>query len=399
MIPHLRQQFNAQFTAQKYERFLALLEQRCGTPVPFRNCETPLFLPRDIFEQMAVAGRELVAQLLDNAEYLAAANAAIPFGFHVAGDVGKPLFVQADFGLVRLDEGTLAPKLVEIQGFPSLYAYQPVLASCYCDAYGLDATLEALPGSLTEAAYDDILRQAIVGSHDPDNVVLLEIDPANQKTRADFLETERRYGVRTIDIRDVGQQGQSLFYSQGGRDVPIHRIYNRAIADELIRKKVELQFRAQDDLQVEWAGHPNWFFLISKFSLPWLRHPTVPKSWFLDRLDVDGLDAIPDDLRNFVLKPLYSFAGRGVIVGPSKADIDAVAAAERGQYILQERLEFVPTIETPHGATKCEVRVMYIYQEELIAVNTIIRMGRGSMMGVDQNRDLQWVGASAAFFE
>ena len=34
------------------------------------------------------------------------------------------MFVQADFGL----DQELRPPLVEIQGFPTLYAYQPLLA-------------------------------------------------------------------------------------------------------------------------------------------------------------------------------------------------------------------------------------------------------------------------------
>lgn len=391
MIPALRREFNARFTPGRYRRFLELLDARCGTPVRFRNSETPLFLPREVLDQMVRAGAEMVQQLLGNADYQKAAAAAIPAGYDTPGALGKPLFVQADFGLAASAEGALTPKLVEIQGFPSLYAYQPVLSRCYREAYALDPALEALPGALSEPAYDQVLRRAMVGEHDPENVILLEIEPWQQKTSPDFLETERRYAVRTVDIRDVRRRGRSLFYQRDGREVPIRRIYNRAIADELIRKQVALPFSFQDDLEVEWAGHPNWFFLISKYSLPWLRHPAVPRTWFLDQMP-----AIPDDLRQYVLKPLYSFAGRGVVVGPTRADIEAVA---RDQYILQERVDFVPTVETPHGATKCEVRIMYVYLEELRAVNTIVRMGRGSMMGVDQNRELEWVGASAAFIQ
>ena len=61
-------------------------------------------------------------------------------------------------------------------------------------------------------------------------------------------------------------------------------------------------------------------------------------------------------------------------------------------------MDFAPLIETPHGPTKAEIRMMYIWSEEgLRAVTTIIRMGRGKMMGVDHNRAMEWVGASAAF--
>jgi hypothetical protein len=85
-----------------------------------------------------------------------------------------------------------------------------------------------------------------------------------------------------------------------------------------------------------------------------------------------------------------------VVIGPTREQIDTVKHPEH--YILQERMTFAPLIETPFGLTKAEVRVMYIWLDELRAVTTIIRMGRGKMMGVDQNRDMEWVGASAGFF-
>ncbi len=104
---------------------------------------------------------------------------------------------------------------------------------------------------------------------------------------------------------------------------PSERIYNRAIVDELERKQVKLAFDWRDDLDVEWAGHPNWYFRISKFSIPYLQHASVPKTWFLDRLK-----EIPADLENYALKPLYSFAGLGVIIAPKKEDIAAIPCRE-----------------------------------------------------------------------
>jgi len=395
MIPELRRDFNAHYTPAKYREFLRLLDERSGTHVKFRNCETPCFFPRDLIDQMARSGRELLEQLVGNAEYLAAANRAIPPEFRAPRDSAHPLFVQADFGVVRQPDGSLQPKLVEIQGFPSLYLYQPVLAQVYIDAYGLDSHLSSLLDGLNGSSYVDLVREAIVGGQNPENVVLLEIDPGEQKTLPDFLLSERICGIRTVDIREVRKQGNRLYYELDGRRVPIHRIYNRAIADELIRKRIQPEFDFRDDLDVEWAGHPNWFFRISKFSIPWLyalRHPSVPKTWFLDQVK-----DIPGDLENYVLKPLYSFAGLGVTIGPTSADIENVPHSLRSEYILQERMHFEPVIATPFGLTKAEVRIMYIWLDKLRPVTTIIRMGRGKMMGVDQNRDLEWVGASAGF--
>jgi hypothetical protein len=230
-----------------------------------------------------------------------------------------------------------------------------------------------------------------VAGHDPANVVLMEVHPEEQKTRPDFLLTEKLLGIRTVCITKISKHGRRLFYEEAGRQIPIKRIYNRTIVDELERKGVSVPFDFRDDLDVEWAGHPNWYFRMSKYSIPYLKHPSVPRTWFLDQLP-----EVPPDLENFVLKPLYSFAGLGVVIAPTRADIDAIPAAKRSEYILQERMNFTPVVETPHGATKVELRIMYVWLDQLKPVLTIVRMGRGLMMGVDQNKNMQWVGSSAA---
>ncbi|MCU1234938.1 MAG: hypothetical protein JWP63_2905 [Candidatus Solibacter sp.] len=385
MIPSHRQQFNREYSEAKYARFLALLEARCGGAVLFRHSETPCFLPGSLVSTLARYGSEMVEQLLANPQYQADSRAAIPPEYRVPNEDPRPLFVQADFGL----DADLKPQLVEIQGFPTLYCYQPLLAEAYREAYGIDASLGALPKGMDAAEYRAVLRQAIVGDHDPENVVLLEIDPAHQKTRHDFLLTEQEFGVRTVDIASVVKQGNRLFH--GG--VPIERIYNRAIVDELVRKQIPMAFDFRDELDVEWAGHPNWFFRLSKFSLPYLDHIAVPKTRFLS--DAGTVD----DPERYVLKPLYSFAGAGVIIGPTAEQLAVVPAEQRSQYILQERVDFRAVIDTPFGATKLEIRIMYVWLDRLRAVNTIIRMGRGSQMGVDHNKGFAWVGASAAFID
>ena len=379
MVPELRKRFNQSFTPEKYQRFLAKLARRCGTAIAFRNCETPCFFPAALIEKMSRYGRELAAQLLANPEYLAASSASIPAAYNVPNEAPRPLFLQVDFGIDCAGE----PKLVEIQGFPSLYAYQPVVAETYRDVYGLDPALRYF---LSDRDYWAMLRKAILGDCDPENVVLMEIDPRNQKTLPDFLMTEKYCGIRTVSLCDIRKRGNRLYHG----DVPIHRIYNRVIVDELERKQIRPPFDFRDPLDVQWAGHPNWYFRLSKFSLPYLRHPAVPKTWFLDQLREP-----PADLENYVLKPLYSFAGLGVVISPTR---EQVAAADPAGSILQEKVDFAPVIDTPCGGTKAEVRIMYIWlDEQPEAVLTIVRMGRGKMIGVDHNRDLEWVGASAGF--
>jgi hypothetical protein len=268
------------------------------------------------------------------------------------------------------------------------------MSLAYRQAFGLDTQLASFPGELSAQQYWSMLGTAILGAQDPENVILLEIDPTHQKTRHDFLITEKKFGVRAVDIRDLRQQGNRLFYPRDGKLTPVHRIYNRTIMDELERRGITLPFDLRDDIAVEWAGHPNWFFRLSKFSLPYLKHPAVPRTEVLSEA---GPIRNPERL---VLKPLYSFAGVGVIVGPTQEQIAAVPAERRKDYILQERVNFQPVIETPFGATKVEIRIMYIWTTAgMQHVNTIIRMGRGAQMGVDFNKGQDWVGASAAFTE
>jgi hypothetical protein len=309
MIPSLRRQFNHSFTAEKYETFLRRIDEASGTHVQFRLCETPCFFPKALLDQMAEDGKQLIRQLVDS-----------------PNEPAHPMFAQVDFGLVRDARGELQPKLVELQAFPSLYAYQVTLAQSYMDVFGLDRFdggegLQFFLSGLNPKSYRELLRAAIVGKHDPENVILMEVDPESQKTLPDFLLTEKMLGVRTVDIERIKVQRRQLYYERNGGRVPIRRIYNRAIVDELQRKNVILGFDWREDYDVEWAGHPNWYFRISKFSIPFLRHASVPKTWFLDQLD-----ELPEDLQNFALKPLYSFAGLGVVVAPGRGDIEAIPA-------------------------------------------------------------------------
>jgi hypothetical protein len=398
MIPSLRRQFNERFTPEKYRTFLQRIDEACGTHVQFRLSETPCFFAKELIDRMALDGAALVRQLVDNPAYHAKSDEAVPAEFNVPNEASHPMFIQVDFGLVRDASGELQPKLVELQAFPSLYGYQGTLTQAYIDVFGLEefsggSGLKYFLSGLDAESYRDLLRRAIVAGHNPENVILMEISPQEQKTLPDFLLTEKMLGVRTVDITTIKKDQSRLYYEQDGKRIPIKRIYNRAIVDELERKGVKLGFDWRDDLDVEWAGHPNWYFRISKFSIPYLKHESVPKTWFLDQLK-----EVPPDLENYALKPLYSFAGLGVVIAPTIEDIAAIPEEKRPYYILQERMHFESVIATPLGATKAEVRVMYIWVDKLTPVLTIIRMGRGLMMGVDHNKNMEWVGASAALY-
>ena len=395
MIPALREEFNRDFTPAKYQQFQENLGKACGMPVGFRVSETPCFVPKALLDLMADYGRELVAQLVDNAEYRRTSDATVPPQYRVPNESRLPMFVQVDFGLVRDTNGQLEPKLVVLQAFPSLYGYQPVSAQQYIDSYDLSRDLGVYLSGHNQDSYRTLMRKLIVGDQDPENVILMEIDPEHQKTLPDFLITQRELGISIVDILSLKKRGDRLFYAKDGREVEVRRIYNRCIVDELERKGITLPFDLTEPLHVEWAGHPNWYFRISKFSLPYLKHKCVPRTWFLDQHAT-----VPTDNENYLLKPLYSFAGVGIKFAPTQADVDAIPLNQRHNYILQERMRFEPVIRTPHGATQMEIRIMYVWPDggELTPVMPLVRMGRGMMMGVDHNRNLEWVGGSAALW-
>jgi hypothetical protein len=352
-------------------------------------------------QQIIDAGAELTHQLLGSAAFLKASADAVPERFRVPHCPAHPHFMTADFGLVREGDGSLAPRLVELQAFPSIFGLQAVLSASYAQHFQLPETLEYFLDNHDDASYWSLLRRVIVGNHVPENVVLLEIEPETQKTLPDFHVHEDRLGIRTVDIAKLKREGRRLFYRDGARDLPIERIYNRAIVDELERKGVTLPFDYRDDLDVEWAGHPNWYFRISKFAIPWLHHPAVPAAVFLDDwYDGKGRDMLPEDREQWVFKPLYSFAGKGVQFAPTAAELASIPQDQRHNFLLQQRVKFEPVIDTPHGLTQAEVRIMYVWPdgESLQPVISLIRMGRGKMMGVDHNRNQEWVGASAGFF-
>jgi len=420
VIADLRSQFNRSFTPQKYDSLLSLIQQKCDATVGFRVAETPIFIPLALLDQLASSGAELTAALLANPDYLAAAGEAIPPQFRIPGQTPHPNFLTADFALVRTPDGQLAHRLVEIQAFPSVYGYQTVMAEAYRQIYGLPNTLGTFLSGLDEAAYWALLAKTVLGGHAPENVVLTELDPLNQKTWPDFAVTSRHLRIPVVDIRSLEPVGNKLHYrNAAGRLVPVHRIYNRAIADEMIARDIQLPYSLTHPWDVEWAGHPNWYFLISKFSLPWLSNPpgpfpVVPPAAFLSdflagpgrtQLATAGvpLPADPGPQTTYpdlLLKPLFSFAGKGIEFDPSQARLEEIPAADRPNYMLQQRMSFVPTIETPHGLTQAEIRILYLWPdgEALTPVFSLVRLGRGKMMGVDHNRNQQWVGASSAFF-
>ncbi|HEY0781738.1 MAG TPA: hypothetical protein VGE98_04720 [Thermoanaerobaculia bacterium] len=392
MIPEVRRAFNAAWSEEKYQAVQAFLAAAVGYPPDFRICETPIFLPERLTGELVAASSDILATLR-SAAYQQAAACAIPAGFAVPDESPHPTFLQIDFALAQGDDGAVVPRLIELQGFPSLYGFQWLLDRAYRASYAIDPSFTTYFGDLDEQSYIDVLRRVIVGDADPETVVLLEIEPEKQKTRIDFTVTERELGVRAVAVTDVIERGGRLSYRAPGpsgmREVPIRRLYNRVIFDEAERKGVPLDLFRRP-LDVAWVGHPNWFWKISKFSLPFLKGPCCPEAAF-----VSDLAEIPPDLENYVLKPLYSFAGLGVEVNVTAERLSALERPE--SYILQRKVTYAPAIETPDVPAKAEVRMMFVWEDEPVLINNLVRTTKGAMVGVDFNKDKTWIGASVAY--
>ena len=402
MIPHVRQDFNRRFQPTAYARLLQSMRRRCGTDIGFRISETPCFVPRTMMATLVKTGVELVHQLVDNPVYMERSTEAIPKHYLTPHESRKPLFLGIDFGWVREADGSLSPRLVELQAFASVHGFQAVLCEEYQSHYGLDPSWRYLLSDPTVESYWRRWREALLANHAPENVVLTDLQPSKQRTLPDFNVIRERLGLSIVDVTQLVQQGRRLFYRDDrSRLVPIHRIYNRTIMDDLEREHRCLPFDLRDELEVEWAGHPNWFFRISKFSIPFLQHPCVPRAIFLDELE-QKRHLLPERREDWVLKPLFSFAGQGIRFGPTDEELATLPETERRHYLLEERVPFAPLIDTPAGPTQAEFRVMYLWPErepDPLPLISLVRMGRGLMMGTRYNRDQPWVGASAAFMD
>jgi len=397
MDPRFRPTFNHQITPERYDWYRNELARRLDCTFEFRLAETPVFLPDDLRQRLVDSANAIVEQISDPAR-LKAMKAAIPERWNTPGMDALPNFAQVDFAIVS-EGGRLVPRLIELQGFPSLTALQVMQRDAWND------TMDTMPGLAYEwscwfSGYDregflQLAKETIVGKHDPSEVILMDLDPPRQKTYPDFAATKLLFDVDAVDPTTLTKRGKRLF--RGGNGIQVKRIYNRVVFDELIQKDVHLPFDYRDELDVEWAPHPNWYWVWSKYSLPFLDHPSVPRAAF-----VSQLERVPKDLRGYVLKPLFSFAGGGVNVEPTSKDIDAIPAGQRSAWCLQEKIEYAPAIQAPDGGgVKVEIRMMFLRPDDEpkpILAQNLIRLSRGKMLGVDFNKDFTWVGSSVGLY-
>jgi hypothetical protein len=397
MIPSIRNQFNQQFTDQKYKAFLEELFTRFGHEIEFRIAETPVFIPKDLKNRLFEACDHIIDVILQP-DFIEKTDRAIPEGKNVPHEDKHAQFLAIDFAICEDSDGNLTPQLIEMQGFPSLFAFQDVISETFRKHYACPPDFDHLFSGLTSEKYRELLGRVILNGHNPENVILMDIEPELQKTKVDFMAVNEFFGVPSVCISKLKKHGRKLFYEANGQDIEVKRIYNRVIFDELDKRTdLNLQFHMNDDVDVEWAGHPNWFFRISKFSMPLLDSPYVPETKYLS----DYKGNFPSDLENYVLKPLFSFAGTGVIYDVKAEDVNTIQDPEN--YILQKKIYYAPALKAPDGdGVKTEIRMLFLWPygaERPIACTNLIRFSKGVMMGVKFNHNKTWVGGSTAFFE
>jgi hypothetical protein len=390
-----RQEFNSRFTEEKYDRLKAYFAEEFNRNVPFRLAETPVFLNSDFKERLIQAGGEILDWIL-KPEILDYSLKGIPESYFVPGPMGNPNFLALDFGICADEKGMPVPRLIELQGFPSLYGFQAEIGKAYHKVYGISESWDQYFNGFNEKTYLELLKKNIFGNTPREEVILLELDPWNQSTSIDFAVTSQYFDLKVLNIRDIIIENQKLFYIEDGLKKSVQRIYNRVIFDELHRKKdIKLNYHLTEKVEVEWSIHPNWFFRLSKFLLPKIKSNFNPPSYYLKDLDI-----YPDDLENYVLKPLFSFSGDGVIFNVKKQDLEEIKDKEN--FILQKKVAYLPIIESPEGGVKAEIRLLYLWDDLLhkpVLVTNLGRLSRGDMIGVKYNKEKTWVGGTVAFFK
>ncbi|MCU0355660.1 MAG: hypothetical protein MUD08_18280 [Cytophagales bacterium] len=397
MLPIVRKQYNEAFTEAKYQSFLDDLNTSFGYRIPFRVAETPVFVSADLRDALQRAGDEIV-DVLVRPDFKQLTAAAVPNGLHVPNEDDHTLFLALDFAVCRDENGAFLPQLIELQGFPSLYGFEDWVAHKYRTHFPVPENMTHLFGGYDSVRYRERLRQALLNGHPAENVILLEIEPMKQNTAIDFLVTEQYTGIKPVCLSEIIREGRNLFYMNNGVKTPVRRIYNRIIFDELLRRDdLTRSFNLTEDVDVEWAGHPNWFFRISKYTMPFLKSRYVPDCRFLSDYEV-----FPTDLENYVLKPLFSFSGQGVKYHVTTSDLGEILVAERKDYLLQRKVNYEPVLQAPDGKVKVEIRLLFLWEKDRPRPELLLnlaRLSRGEMIGVKYNKDKTWVGGTVCFFE
>jgi len=396
MIPEIREQFNKNFTHKKYTDFLEDLDSKHPGDIVFRIAETPIFIPKDFTKKM-LGACETIVDFIKEPGFKKLTDRAVPVQENVPNENDHSHFIAFDFGICENENGEMEPQLIEMQGFPTLFGFQVYYPQVIEKHFEIPTNFSSYLNNHDRDSYLQLFKEIVLNGHAPENVILLEIKPHEQKTRIDFYCTQDYLHIPIVCLTELIAEGKKLFYKKDGKKIEVKRIYNRIIFDELMQSKMDLDkvVDITKPFDVEWVPHPNWFYRISKFTLPFIKHPYVPETFFLS-----DVKQFPADLENFVLKPLFSFAGQGVVIDITKDDIDAIVQPEN--WILQRKVKYADVIQTPNVPAKAEIRIFYFWKDGMerpVAVTNLARLSKGKMIGVRYNMDKDWVGGSICYFE
>lgn len=397
MVPEMRTWFNENSTEEKYKAYLEELDALHPGGLDFRVAETPIFVDK-VFTDKMIAACESIVDVITGYNFKQLTSHAIPHDVKVPNENDHSHFIAFDFGICINDNGGYEPQLIEMQGFPTLFAYQIDHSAITRTYFDIPESYTSYLNGFEKESYTKLLKEIIVADCNPENVILLEILPHKQKTRIDFYCTETHLGIPIVCLTELVKEGRKLFYKKDDKLVEVKRIYNRIIFDDLQQQSPEIQEMGKillEEMDVQWVPHPNWFYRISKFTLPYIDHPYVPKTTFLHEIK-----RMPADLENYVLKPLFSFAGQGVVIDVTKEDIEKIT--DPHNWILQRKVQYADVIQTPDIPAKAEIRIFYFWKDgepRPIATHNLGRLSKGKMIGVRYNKDKEWVGGSLAYFE
>lgn len=396
MVAAYRSRFNGQFTEALYQEYLKALDAVYPGAITFRVAESPVFIDGIFRDKMLDACEHIVDRIVQPG-FIAETASAIPEAYRIPGNTSIPHFMVFDFGVCHGADGLPEPQLVEMQGFPSLFAFQRHMSETARKVYGIPDEATSYLNGFDGVSYTELLGDIIIGGADKDEVILLELEPHRQKTRIDFYLTQDYLGIKPVCITELEREGRRLYYQRDGRKVRVSRIFNRLIFDELLQQPKEIRQRLrllQEADEVEWVTHPDWFYRISKYTLPFLKHRYIPETQFLHEVQ-----QLPDNLEDYVVKPLFSFAGKGVIIDVTREAIDLIEDPEH--WIIQKKVSYAPVIQTPDTPAKAEIRLFYFWKEgweRPVAVHNLARLSKGKMIGVGFNSNETWVGGSMSYF-
>jgi hypothetical protein len=398
MVAAMRKWFNENFSEEKYKAYIKELHLLHPGALEFRVAETAIFVDK-VFTQKMISACGSIVDVITQSNFKSITAHAIPDDVRVPNENDHAHFIAFDFGVCENEQGELEPQLVEMQGFPSLFAYQVFHSEVTRKYFNLPNSYDSYLSGFDKKSYLRLLKEIIVKDCDPENVILLEVLPHQQKTRIDFYCTQDYLHIPVVCVTELMREGKKLYYRNAEEElVEVKRIYNRVIFDDLQQQSPEIQEKGKillEELEVEWVPHPNWFYRISKFTMPYLHHPYIPETNFLS-----DVKQIPGDLQNYVLKPLFSFAGQGVVIDVTKADIEKVK--DPHNWILQRKVKYADVIETPDIPAKAEIRIFYFWKDgesRPVATHNLARLSKGKMIGVRYNKDKEWVGGATAYFE